>query len=90
MTEEQEKAQKNAMGYWKANINLIIILLAIWALVSYFFGIILANAFSNIYLGQLSLGFWFAQQGAMFIFVILIFVYSWLMDRLDKEYNVEE
>ncbi len=85
---EQEK--ENALGYWRANLRLIIILLSIWALVSYVLGILLAPALSGIYVGQLPIGFWFAQQGSMFTFVILIFVYSFLMDRVDKEYDVQE
>lgn len=82
--------KKGALAYWKANIRLILILLAIWAGVSYGLGIILAPALNNISLGQLPLGFWFAQQGAMFVFVILIFVYSVLMDGVDKEHDVQE
>ncbi len=77
-------------AYWSANIRLISITMAVWALVSYVLGIILAPALSGIYLGQLPLGFWFAHQGSMFVFVILIFVYSKLMDNLDKEYDVHE
>ena len=77
-------------GYWKANVRLITILLAIWALVSYGFGIILAPVLNNITIGSIPLGFWFAQQGAMIVFVILIFVYCKLMDGIDKEYDVNE
>ncbi|MCB0194775.1 MAG: DUF4212 domain-containing protein [Anaerolineae bacterium] len=77
-------------GYWKANIRLIMILLAIWAFVSYVCGILLAPMLNNITLGQIPLGFWFAQQGSMITFVILIFVYAKLMDGIDKEYDVNE
>jgi len=77
-------------GYWKANVRLITILLSIWALVSYGFGIILAPVLNNIMIGSIPLGFWFAQQGAMIVFVILIFVYCKLMDGIDKEYDVNE
>ncbi|MCB0168380.1 MAG: DUF4212 domain-containing protein [Anaerolineae bacterium] len=77
-------------GYWKANVRLITILLAIWALVSYVFGIILAPVLNGITLGALPLGFWFAQQGSMIVFVILIFVYCKLMDGIDKEFDVNE
>jgi putative solute:sodium symporter small subunit len=86
----EEKTQNGALAYWKANLRLIIILLVIWALVSYVLGILLAPALSNIYLGQLPVGFWFAQQGSMYVFVILIFVYSKLMDNVDKEFDVHE
>jgi putative solute:sodium symporter small subunit len=78
------------LAYWKANLRLIIILLAIWALVSYVFGILLAPALSGIYIGQLQVGFWFAQQGSMIVFVILIFVYSIQMDKVDKQFDVQE
>jgi putative solute:sodium symporter small subunit len=76
--------------YWRRNIRLILILLGIWALVSYGFGILLANPLSAIRIGQINLAFWFAQQGSIVIFVILIIVYAVLMDRLDREYNVHE
>lgn len=82
--------KKGLFAYWRANLKLIIILLAIWALVSYILGIFLAPALSSIYFGQLPLGFWFAQQGSMFVFVILIFVYSVLMDKVDREHDVHE
>jgi putative solute:sodium symporter small subunit len=81
---------KSGLAYWRANVRLILILLAIWALVSYVLGIIFAGPLNNISLGYLPLGFWFAQQGSMFVFVILIFVYSKLMDGVDKEHDVEE
>ena len=77
-------------GYWKANVRLITILLSIWALVSYVCGILLAPVLNNIALGSLPLGFWFAQQGSMVTFVILIFVYCKLMDGIDKEFDVHE
>ena len=77
-------------GYWKANVRLITILLAIWALVSYVCGILLAPVLNNITLGAIPLGFWFAQQGSMITFVILIFVYCKLMDGIDKEFDVHE
>lgn len=79
-----------AKNYWKANIKLILTLLAIWALVSYVLGVILAPALSNIYIGQLPVGFWFAQQGSMITFVILIFVYSFMMDKIDQQYEQNE
>ena len=82
--------EKSRESYWKKNVRLIMILLSIWALVSYVLGIILAPVLNNISFGQLPLGFWFAQQGSMFVFVILIFVYSKLMDNVDREYDVQE
>ena len=88
--DEREKDVKNREDYWKKNVRLIAWLLAIWALVSYGFGIILAPVLNNIMLGQVPLGFWFAQQGSMIVFVILIFVYAIRMDKIDHEYNVKE
>lgn len=85
-----EKERQNAFSYWKANVRLILILLGIWALVSYLCGIVFAPVLNNIYLGQLPLGFWFAQQGSMFTFVILIFVYSYMMDKMDRSHEVNE
>ena len=66
------------------------ILLSIWFLVSYVFGILLVDQLNTIKLGGFKLGFWFAQQGSMYVFVILIFVYVKLMNRLDKKYGVDE
>lgn len=87
---ESENDMQQAQAYWKTNVRLIIILLAIWAFVSYLCGIILAPVLNGIYLGQLPLGFWFAQQGSMITFVILIFVYSYQMDRVDQQFDVQE
>ncbi len=85
---DQEKDM--AQAYWNANIKLISILLGIWALVSYVFGILLAPALNSIFIGSLPVGFWFAHQGSMFTFIILIFVYSFLMDKIDQQYDVHE
>lgn len=76
--------------YWRKNLQYLAILLSIWFLVSYVFGIVLVDQLNTIRLGGFKLGFWFAQQGAIYVFVILIFVYVWLMNRLDKKHNVEE
>ena len=77
-------------AYWRENLRYVLILLAIWFLVSYVCGIILADALSGIYIGGFKLGYWFANQGSEVIFVILIFVYVKLMNGLDKKYDVEE
>jgi putative solute:sodium symporter small subunit len=76
--------------YWRTNQLLIAILLIIWGLVSYVFAIVLANPLSSVRVGQLPMSFWWAHQGSMFVFVILIFVYAFAMDRLDKKYDVHE
>jgi len=85
-------ADKNGNGrdYWKKNVRLITILLIIWAAVSYGAGILFAKQLSGIHVGQLDMGFWFAQQGSIYVFVALIFIYAWRMDRLDREYDVHE
>ena len=82
--------KQNFEAYWKENITYVLILLAIWFLVSYVFGILMANALSNLYLGGFPLGFWFANQGSEVIFVLLILVYVKLMNRLDQKYDVHE
>ena len=76
--------------YWRKNQILIAVLLAIWALVSYGFAIFLAKPLYAIKIGSLPMSFWWAQQGSMFVFVILIFVYARVMDRLDKKYGLDE
>ena len=82
----QERYQK----YWKKNIRYVLILIAIWFIVSYGFGIFFVDALNKIRIGGFKLGFWFAHQGSIYVFVVLIFVYVWLMNRLDKEFDVEE
>lgn len=79
---------KDARGraYWRANIRLLSILLAVWFFISYGCGILLVDVLDNIRFGGFKLGFWMAQQGAIYVFVILIFVYIHLMDRLDEKY----
>ncbi|WP_295427044.1 DUF4212 domain-containing protein [uncultured Thiodictyon sp.] len=84
MTPEQRTA------YWRANLNLLTVLLAVWFLVSFGFGILLVEPLNGIRLGGFKLGFWFAQQGAIYCFVLLIFVYAWAMHRLDRKFGVRE
>ncbi|KPP98403.1 MAG: putative solute:sodium symporter small subunit [Bacteroidetes bacterium HLUCCA01] len=76
--------------YWKRHLRIIGVLLVIWFLVSYGFGIVFADQLDAIRIGGFGLGFWFAQQGSMYVFVIIIFVYVFLMNRLDREFGVEE
>ena len=78
---------KNKETYWKTNLKYLVILLSIWFTVSYGFGILLADQLNQIQMGGFKLGFWFAQQGAIFIFVILILVYIYLMNRLDRKFK---
>ena len=80
----------NKKNYWKQNLKYLTILLSIWFLVSFLCGILFADYLNQFMLGGFPLGFWFAQQGAIYFFVILIFVYVFLMNRLDKKYKVVE
>ena len=80
----------SASDYWKANIRLVTILLVIWFVVSYLFGIILVEPLNTIKIGGLGLGFWFAQQGSIYTFVALIFFYAWRMNKLDRQFDVHE
>jgi len=82
--------EDKAKAYWKENIRYVIILLAIWFVVSYGAGIIFKDALNSIRIGGFKLGFWFAQQGAIYVFVVLIFVYVRLMNKLDKKYGYDE
>lgn len=81
------KDQKKATAYWKENLRYLLILLTIWFLVSYGAGIFFKDALDNFKIGGFPLGFWFAQQGSIYVFVILIFVYVRLMNKLDKKYG---
>ena len=81
---------ERARTYWKMNLRLILILLGIWALVSLGFGILLVEPLNTFNFFNIPLGFWFAQQGSIYVFVILIFVYAWRMDRLDRDHDVHE
>lgn len=76
--------------YWKENLKYLAILLSIWFLVSFVFGILLVEQLNSIKMGGFKLGFWFAQQGSLYVFVVLIFVYMKLMNKLDKKYGVDE
>jgi len=87
---DQPPAPTDPKAYWRANLKLIAVLLAVWALVSFGFGILLIEPLNKIPLGGVKLGFWFANQGSIYVFVVLIFVYAKIMDRLDKKYGVDE
>ena len=76
--------------YWTRNLTYVGILLAIWFLVSYGFGILLVEQLNTISIGGFQLGFWFAQQGSIYVFVILIFIYVILINRLDRAFDVYE
>jgi len=81
---------ENRAAYWKANLSLLTTLLVIWFVVSYGFGIILVDVLNTIPLGGYKLGFWFAQQGSMYIFLVLIYIYAIRMGQLDRKFDVHE
>jgi putative solute:sodium symporter small subunit len=76
--------------YWRRNLRLMAVLLTIWALVSFGAGILFVEALNNLTFIGFPLGFWFAQQGSIITFVILIGVYVWRMDKLDAEFGIDE
>lgn len=82
-------SDKDAHEYWKSNIKIVLSLLAVWFFISYGCGILFVDALDTIRFGGFKLGFWIAQQGSIFVFVILIFIYIHLMDKLDDRYNLE-
>lgn len=84
-----ERHQIDGKGYWAATVRLTLTLLAIWFVVSYGFGILLRDQLDAFSIGGAPLGFWFAQQGAIYVFVALIFYYCFAMARLERKFGVE-
>jgi len=82
--------KSSSKAYWAANLRIVTISPVIWFLCSFGLGIILRPLLSGIAVGGSDLGFWFAQQGSIYVFLVLIFVYAWRMNKLDKEHGVEE
>lgn len=87
---EHRESTLDKSAYWRANLRLMAVLLAIWFVVSFGFGILLVEPLNSIRLGGFKLGFWIAQQGAIYLFVILIFVYAALMRRIDRQHGVAD
>jgi putative solute:sodium symporter small subunit len=83
-----DKTSSNA--YWAANIRVITVSMVVWFVCSFGLGIILRPALSGIHIGGADIGFWFAQNGAIYVFLVLIFAYAAKMNKLDKEHGVEE
>lgn len=81
---------EHRQSYWQRNVRLMAVLLTIWAVVSFGFGIILAEPLNRIVIGGYPLGFWWAQQGSIVVFVLLIAFYVWRMDKLDAEFGITE
>lgn len=86
----QNSKDQNARAYWKENLRYLAVLLTIWFAVSYGAGILFKDTLDGFRLGGFKVGFWFAQQGSIYVFVILIFVYVRLMNKLDKKYGFDE
>ena len=80
----------NKASYWSANLRLVGLCLAIWFVVSYLFGIVLVEPLNSIKIGGYKLGFWFAQQGSIYVFVALIFFYANRVGKLDRKFDVHE
>ncbi|RPH92799.1 MAG: DUF4212 domain-containing protein [Lysobacterales bacterium] len=82
--------QLSRQTYWKKNLRLVAGCLAAWFVVSYGFGILLVEPLNAYSIGGYKLGFWFAQQGSIYVFVAIIFFYAWRMNRLDRQFDVHE
>lgn len=87
---DQQLPGRQAASYWRANVQLVAGLLVVWFLASFGAGILFVDSLNQIELGGFKLGFWFAQQGAIYVFVILIFVYVAAMRRLDRKFGVSD
>lgn len=83
-------SDKTARAYWRANLQLVGLCLAIWFTVSFGCAILLVDTLNQWTIGGYKLGFWFAQQGAIYVFILLIFFYAWRMNRLDRQFGVHE
>ena len=81
---------RSAQDYWRQNVNLLLKCMVVWFVCSYLFGIILFEELNAISLGGYKLGFWFAQQGSIYIFLIIIYYYVCRMNALDREFDVDE
>ena len=84
------QTEQHANAYWRENLRLMLVLLTIWFAVSFGCGILLVEELNTIKLGGFKLGFWFAQQGSIYVFLLLIVVYVVKMNKLDRKYNVHE
>jgi putative solute:sodium symporter small subunit len=82
--------EAQAKEYWRRNLSLMIKLFVVWFVVSFGFGILLVDVLNQIQIGGYKLGFWFAQQGSIYVFVGLIYIYTVRMAALDREFGVEE
>ena len=81
---------ENRSAYWLANLRLVTSCMFVWFICSYGFGILFVEQLNRVRIGGVKLGFWFAQQGSIYVFVALIFFYAWRMNKLDRKYDVHE
>jgi len=91
MTEpEDELAKRHARQYWRANLRLLGLLMSIWFMVSFGAGILFRDFLDQFMIGGFPLGFWFAQQGSIYVFIALIFYYSWKMHHIEQQYHLDD
>lgn len=94
MSDDESKvapADNGAAGaYWRENIRLLILLMAIWFLVSFGAGILFRPFLDQFHIGGFPLGFWFAQQGSIYVFMALVFFYTWKMKRIERKYDLDD
>ena len=87
---EPDSPQERRQAYWRENLTIMAVLLIVWFVVSYLLSIVFVDDLNKYTLGGFPLGFWIAEQGSLYVFVALIFIYVWLMNRLDRKYGLEE
>lgn len=85
-----DKIEGNSKAYWRATLKLLAVMLSIWAFTSLGVSVIFVEFFNKIVIGGYPLGFWFAQQGSIYVFILLIFVYIFFMGKIDKKFDVHE
>ncbi|MDP6892005.1 MAG: DUF4212 domain-containing protein [Verrucomicrobiota bacterium] len=85
--ENKLSSQERRKAYWRSNLRILAALMSVWFIVSYGCGILFVDTLNKISIGGAKLGFWMAQQGSIYVFVILIFVYVWLMNKLDRKHK---
>ncbi|MDA0738784.1 MAG: DUF4212 domain-containing protein [Nitrospirae bacterium] len=90
MSDKREISKEVADDYWRANIALLVKLLAVWFLVSFGAGILFVDVLNEFHFFGFKLGFWFAQQGSILVFVLLIFIYSYKMHRLEEAIHIDD